>query len=85
MVKRKRKRNSSAYYAQSNGRAEVAVKFIKRELLGCINAHTGELHTEQATRSLMAHRNTPVRDTGIPPSKSLYGLFEITCHVRNVS
>ena len=68
-----RKRLSSAYYAQSNGRAEAAVKSAKRTLLGCINAQTGELDTYEATRALMAHRNTPVRDTSISPAMALYG------------
>ena len=68
-----RKRQSSAYYPQSNGRAEVAVKSIKRTLLGNINPLTGQLDTYAATRAIMTHRNTPVQDTGISPAVALFG------------
>ena len=58
-------RLSSAYYPQSNGRAEAAVKSAKRILLGNINPRTGALDTDAAARALMCHRNTPAQDTGI--------------------
>ena len=66
-------RLSSAYYPQSNGRAEAAVKSAKRILLGNINPRTGALDTDAAARALMCHRNTPAQDTGISPSMMLYG------------
>lgn len=68
-----RPRLSSAYFPQSNGRAEAAVKSIKRILLGNINQTTGELDTDAAARAIMTHRNTPAQDTGISPSVMLFG------------
>ena len=68
-----RKRLSSAYYSQSNGRAEAAVKSIKRTLTGSINPITGRLDTDAAARAIMTHRNTPTQDTGISPSVALFG------------
>ena len=67
------KRQSSAHYPQSNGRAEVAVKTAKRILEGNINPVTGQLDTEAAARALLTYRNTPVQDTGCSPAISLYG------------
>ncbi len=66
-------RNSSAYYPQSNGRAEAAVKSAKRILTGNINSATGALDTDAAARALMTHRNTPSQDTGISPAVVLFG------------
>lgn len=66
-------RLSSAYYAQSNGRAEAAVKSAKRILLGNINSKSGSLDTDAAAKAIMSHRNTPTQDTGIPPSVMLFG------------
>ena len=66
-------RCSSAYYAQSNGRAEAAVKSAKRILLGNINPITGALDTNAAAKALMTHRNTPNQDTGISPAMMLFG------------
>ena len=66
-------RLSSAYYPQSNGRAEAAVKSAKRILLGNINSATGMLDTDAAARALMCHRNTPTQDTGISPAVMLFG------------
>ena len=68
-----RKRLSSAYYPQSNGRAEAAVKSAKRILLGNINSATGMLDTDAAAKAIMTHRNTPMQDTGIAPSEMLFG------------
>ena len=68
-----RRRLSSAYYPQSNGRAEAAVKSAKRILLGNIDRVTGMLDTDAAAKALMSHRNTPAQDTGIPPSVLLFG------------
>ena len=68
-----RRRLSSAYYPQSNGRAEAAVKSAKRILLGNINRVTGALDTDAAARALMTHRNTPAQDTGVSPAVMLFG------------
>jgi hypothetical protein len=66
-------RLSSAHFPQSNGRAEAAVKSIKRILLGNINPSTGALDTDAAARAIMTHRNTPAQDTGVSPSVLLFG------------
>ena len=68
-----RRRLSSAYYPQSNGRAEAAVKSAKRILMGNIDKVTGNLDTDAAARAIMMHRNTPTQDTGIAPSVMLFG------------
>lgn len=59
-----RQRLSSAYYAQSNGRAEAGVKTAKRILLGNVDPITGKLDNENAVKALMTHRNTPCQLPG---------------------
>ena len=68
-----RQRLSSAYYPQSNGRAEAAVKSAKRILEGNIDPISGALDTDAAARAIMTHRNTPCQDTGIARSVLLFG------------
>ncbi|XP_066928234.1 uncharacterized protein [Clytia hemisphaerica] len=68
-----RQRLSSAYYAQSNGRAEAGVKTAKRILLGNIDPRTGKLDNESAVKALMTHRNTPCQLTAISPAIALFG------------
>ena len=68
-----RRRQSSAYYPQSNGRAEAAVKSARRILLGNINPVSGKLDTEEAARAFLTYRNTPLQDTGMSPAMTLYG------------
>ena len=65
-----RKRLSSAYYPQSNGRAELAVKSMKRALTGHINPTSGKLNTDAAARAIMTYRNTP-NETGMSPAQLL--------------
>ena len=67
-----RKRTSSAYYPQSNGRAELAVKTAKR-ILTAPTAPTGQLSIDSAARAMMRPRNTPVQDIGMSPSEMLFG------------
>ena len=67
-----RKRCSSAYYPQGNGRAELAVKAAKRILSSNVGAN-GEPDTDAACRALLSHRNTPVQDINMSPSEMLYG------------
>ena len=62
-----RPRKSSAYYPQSNGRAEAAVKTAKRILEGNISPTTGQLDTDNACQAFLNHRNTPNQETGIAP------------------
>jgi len=75
-------RLSSAYYPQSNGRAEVAVKSMKRTLLGNIDPTTGELDTEAATRAILAQRNTPTQQSKLSPSELVFG-HKIRDHLPN--
>lgn len=65
-------RQSSAYYAQSNGRAEVAVKTAKRLLLENI-ARDGSLDTDRFARALLQYRNTPLAGVNLSPAQMLYG------------
>ena len=64
-------RLSSAYYPQSNGRAEIGVKIMKRALDSSINLITGEVDTEKSARAILTHRNTPDKETGISPAEML--------------
>lgn len=54
-------RLSSAYYPQSNGRAEVAVKAVKR-LLRSNTGPRGSLDTDGMSKALLQCLNTPLRD-----------------------
>jgi hypothetical protein len=67
-------RLSSAYYPQSNGRAEIAVHIMKRALDGSLDPRTGEVNTEKSARAIMTHRNTPDKETGISPAEMLFGV-----------
>ncbi|XP_057310221.1 uncharacterized protein K02A2.6-like [Hydractinia symbiolongicarpus] len=67
-----RHRLSSAYLPESNGRAEVAVKTMKRILTSNVSP-TGSLDTEAVTKALLLHRNTPAPDMGISPAELLFG------------
>ena len=65
-------RVSSAYYPQSNGRAELAVKSAKRLL----REHTtcnGDLNNDAVARALLQYRNTPIQGLNLSPSQLLYG------------
>ena len=66
------RRLSSAYYPQSNGRAETAVKTIKRLIRGNTN-RCGDIHTDAITIALLQHRNTPLRDMGKSPAELALG------------
>ena len=63
---------SSAYYPQSNGRAESAVKTAKRILLDNTDS-SGRLDYDHTARAFMMHRNTPVQDIGLSPVVMLFG------------
>ena len=67
-----RLRMSSAYHAQSNGRAEVAVKTVKRALRDNVGTD-GKLDRDTFARALLLLRNTPDRDTGVSPAELLFG------------
>ena len=65
-------RVSSAYYPQSNGRAELAVKVAKRILLENVGPR-GDINNDKVARALLQHRNTPIKDIGLSPAQLLYG------------
>ena len=65
-------RISSAYYPQSNGRAEVAVKSVKRLLRGNTGPR-GSLCTDKVAKALMQFRNTPMRNGDKSPAELALG------------
>ena len=65
-------RLSSAYYPQSNGRAEVAVKSAKR-LLRTNVGPTGSLNTDKFLRAILQLRNTPDPDCKVSPAEIIFG------------
>ena len=71
-----KKRISSAHYPQSNGRAEAAVKSMKRCIGDCGS------DDDMMTRAIMMHRNTPNRETKISPAEMLFGI-KLRDHLPN--
>ena len=65
-------RVSSAYYPQSNGRAELAVKVAKRILLENVGPR-GDINNDKVACALLQYRNTPIKDIGLSPAQLLYG------------
>jgi len=65
-------RLSSAYHPQSNGRAEVTVKAMKRLLRDNVDRN-GKLNTDTVTRAILQIRNTPESDSGLSPAQILLG------------
>ena len=65
-------RISSAYYPQSNGRAEVAVKKVKRFLLSCIGP-SGSLNNDKFLRGMLQLRNIPDPDCKLSPAQIIFG------------
>ena len=62
---------SSPHYPQSNGKAEAAVKSMKRLIS---SAWTGRyVDWEKLCRSLLQYRNTPSRKDGLSPAQKLFG------------
>ena len=65
-------RISSAYYPQSNGRAEAAVKTSKRLLMMNTGAG-GSLDTDKFATALLQYLNTPLRDINKSPAQLAMG------------
>lgn len=63
-------RLSSVGYAQSNGRAELAVKAGKRIVYGN-TASNGSLDNDHAVRAVLQYRNTPIQGLGLSPAQLL--------------
>ena len=67
-----RHRISSSYLPSSNGRAELAVKTIKRLLMDNIDSQ-GRLDTDKMVRALLIKRNTPDPGCHLSASEVLFG------------
>ena len=65
-------RVSSAYYPQSNGRAEAAVKTAKRILMDNTGPG-GSLNTDKVSVALLQCYNTPLRDIDLSPAQLATG------------
>ena len=65
-------RISAAYNPQSNGRAEVAVKTVKRLMRSNIDT-SGNLNTDKFLQAMLQLRNTPDQDCGISPAEIVFG------------
>ena len=67
-----RHRLSSAYFPQSNGRAEVAVKTAKR-LLMSNTGPSGSLNHDRFLQAMLQLRNTPDPDCSLSPAQIVFG------------
>lgn len=65
-------RLSSAYFPQSNGRAEVAVKTAKR-LLRSNTGPSGSVDHDRFLQAILQLRNTPDPDCNLSPAKIVFG------------
>ena len=65
-------RLSSAYFPHSNQRAELGVKSAKRLIRENISP-SDSLETDGFRRGLLAHCNTPDRDTVLSPAQVIFG------------
>ena len=63
---------SSPHFPQSNGRAEAAVKSMKKIIHRTWDAQQRRLNKEAWTRALVQYRNTP-GVTGLSPAQRLFG------------
>ena len=64
---------SSAYYTQSNGRAEVTVKTAKRLLMDNIQ-YNGGLDSDKFAQALLRYRNTPLPGLEVSPGPTVVWL-----------
>ena len=64
-------RLSSVGYAQSNGRAEVGVKTMKRILRNNLSAD-GSLNNNNFLAAILQYRNTPLPDINLSPAQILF-------------
>ena len=62
---------SSPTYPQSNGKAESAVKSMKKIIEGAWVRHC--LDKDKLARALLQYRNTPSRRDGLSPAQKLFG------------
>jgi len=64
-------RTSTPHYPQSNGKAESAVKSMKKLIRAAWMGN--HLDEETLCKSLLQYRNTPSRKDGLSPAQKLYG------------
>ena len=69
-----RHRQSSAYYAHSNSRAEIGVKSGKRLLRDNMDPD-GKVNNDKFLRAMLQYRNTPQPDTRLSPAQVVYGRY----------
>ena len=62
---------SSPHYPQSNGKAESAVKSMKKLISASWTGHS--VNWNKLSRALLQYRNTPCRKDGLSPAQKLYG------------
>ena len=67
-----RHRLSSAAYAQSNGRAGLAIKSAK-QILADNTLLSGNLDTDAVVRALLTYKNTPLHGVNESPAEIIYG------------
>ena len=65
-------RVSSPYYAQSNGRSELAVKSAKRMLRDNINPD-GSTNNNKVASAVLQYHNTPLQNSPLSPAQLLFG------------
>ena len=65
-------RTSSPHYPQSNGRAEAAVKSMKKLFRRCRDSAGAQLNKDQWTKGILQYRNTPTKH-GPSPAQLLFG------------
>ena len=65
-------RLSSAYNPSSNGRAELAVKSVKRLMRKNVGPF-GSLDTDRFLKAMLQFRNTPDPDCGVSPAEIVFG------------
>ena len=65
-------RLSLAYYPQSNGRAELAVKSAKRMLLDNADSN-GSIDNDKVACAVLQYHNTPLPDYPMSPAQLLFG------------
>jgi len=66
-----RHQTSTPHYPQSNGKAEAAVKSMKKIIRAAWEGRS--LNEEKLCRALLQYRNTPSRKDGLSPAQKLYG------------
>ena len=62
---------STPHYPQSNGKAEAAVKSMKKLIRAAWNGRF--LNEEKLCKALLQYRNTPSQKDGLSPGQKLYG------------